>query len=83
MLPPAAPTCSLTLSSSHVHVGHEVLVTLQAYGSVSSATIDGHAVGIPSGALRVYPNAPGSYVSTGVVTGPGGSTSCTAYFTAE
>ncbi len=74
--PPAAPTCTLTVSPAAIQSGETATLTLSTTGNVASAVVDGSTHASIPVVVTVSPATSKSFVAT--VTGPGGSSSCTA-----
>jgi hypothetical protein len=80
---PPAPTCTLTANPTDINLGQSLVVTLTAFGQVTSATIDGETAKFPSATRSVTPATAGLQSSIAAVTGPGGNNTCTAKYTVE
>lgn len=80
----APPTCAMNATPSPVPVGETVTFQWATAGTVTSFTISNGigSVTPPDAGSYVYTTvSPGNFTYTGTVTGPGGSTQCTASFT--
>lgn len=74
----STPTCWLTATPSQVYVGDIVELRLEVAGTYSSYSIDNYPVSV----LRVQPDRPAIFTSVGLVSGPGGSSSCSVSYSA-
>lgn len=76
----AAPTCTLVAAPALALPGTEVTVSMTTTGDLTSATIDGKAVSLPTGEIKVKQSASGKYVAHGEVDGPDGKATCDANY---
>ncbi len=83
VVPPTAPKCSLSANPSVVKKGESIVFSMISEGQVTSASIDGTGVSFPTGTKSVVANNVGTFSASGLVTGLGGSGSCSVTYTVE
>lgn len=78
--PDDKPTCELTAVPSKIKLGESLKIQILTDGKVNSASINGQNVNHPLGTLLVTPGTMGFFSAAGVVSGPGGSNSCSTTY---
>lgn len=80
---PPAPTCSLAANPNKIKLGQSTMLTLMITGTATSATIEGQVVTLANPQWSLTPAAKGVFTARGMVSGPGGSSSCQTTYTVE
>lgn len=77
--PNPKPTCNLTANPSELTIGEKVNLTFTTTGQVTSATVDNEPM-TPNSTKSITPKNLGLNTSVGMVSGPGGSSTCRASY---
>lgn len=72
--PPPPPACELKSDKERINLGESVTLTLTTSGKVTSAELDGTAVGLTGGTKKITPISAARFAAK--VVGPGGETIC-------
>jgi len=80
---PTKPTCTLSANPQTVKLGQQVSLEMQTQGNVTSASIEGTSVPFPFGKKIVTPSQQGNFTASALVSGPGGSNTCSASYEVE
>lgn len=78
---PTTPRCSLSANPQILKLGESTTISMTTSGDVSVAKLDGKPIGTTGGSVTVTPTILGTHTSTGTVSGPGGSNSCSTMYT--
>ena len=81
--PPAKPTCTLSANPQTIKLGQSTTLEMATQGSVTAASIEGTTVPFPAGKKIITPVAKGTFTATALVTGPGGSNTCSGSYDVE
>ncbi len=78
-----APTCTLSASPSTIKVGESTTIGIVVSGKATSAKINNKTVTFPTGSTTEVGTSVGTFSVQGEVTGPGGTTTCSASYNVQ